>query len=141
MRKLGIAEEQQGDRELVVDWLKYLQENQRDYTLGFRELAHRTEDSGESVFGEFEIRWRKRIGNQETPSEKITASMNNLNPLFIPRNHRVEEAIRNAVEGDTQVFHELNQVLAHPFEEQPEFSHYAEEPQPGQRVTATFCGT
>jgi len=67
--------------------------------------------------------------------------MNSVNPLFIPRNHRIEQAIQEAVAGDLTVFSDLNVVLAQPFIEQPKYAKYAKAPQPHERVTRTFCGT
>jgi len=71
----------------------------------------------------------------------VVALMNSVNPLFIPRNHRIEQAIQEAVAGDLTVFRDLNIVLARPFAEQPRFARYAEAPGPHERVTQTFCGT
>ena len=67
--------------------------------------------------------------------------MNAVNPLFIPRNHRVEEAISHAIDGDPGVFEDLVRVLARPYAEQPDDSRYAEPPALEERVTRTFCGT
>jgi uncharacterized protein YdiU (UPF0061 family) len=64
------------------------------------------------------------------------------NPLFIPRNHLVEEAISAAVnEEDFSPFETLLSVLSHPFSDQPAYSRYADPPQPDQVVHQTFCGT
>ena len=67
--------------------------------------------------------------------------MNAVNPLFIPRNNRVEQAIQQAVQGDLSVFEDLNTVLARPFDEQPDLARYSEAPEPHERVTRTYCGT
>ncbi len=67
--------------------------------------------------------------------------MNSVNPLFIPRNHFVEQAISEAVDGDLTVFHEMNIALAQPYTEQPDLSEYAKAPKEHERVTRTFCGT
>jgi uncharacterized protein YdiU (UPF0061 family) len=139
--KFGLTNKEDGDNELILDWLNYLQENELDYTLSFRQLATRIGASDTGTFGEFEQRWRQRVGDQETNSADTIQLMNSVNPLFIPRNHRVEQAISEAVAGNLTVFEDLNVVLARPFEEQPEFAHYAEAPQPHERVTETFCGT
>jgi uncharacterized protein YdiU (UPF0061 family) len=65
-----------------------------------------------------------------------------VNPAFIPRNHRVEAAIQAAVaDEDFGPFHELLDVLARPFEEQPAYARYAEPPFAHERVRQTFCGT
>ena len=52
-----------------------------------------------------------------------------------------EEAIQKAVEGDLSAFNDMNQVLENPYTEQHGFAHYAEPPEPEERVTQTFCGT
>jgi uncharacterized protein YdiU (UPF0061 family) len=139
--KLGLLEAEDGDAKLIDDWLNYLQDKELDYTLSFRELASRIDAEDTSGFGEFESRWRQRIGKQDKQSAELAALMNSVNPLFIPRNHRVEQAIQEAVAGDLTIFEDLNTVLTRPFIEQPEFAHYAEAPTQTERVTRTFCGT
>ena len=64
------------------------------------------------------------------------------NPVFIPRNHLVEEAIRAAEDdGDFQPFHALLERLAEPFEFDSRDARYALPPRPEQVVRQTFCGT
>lgn len=139
--KLGLTSVEDGDAGLIADWLAHLQDNELDYTLSFRRLAERIDADDTEQFGEFEQRWRQRVARQEIDSAECAQLMNSVNPLFIPRNHRVEQAISEAVAGDLTVFRELNDVLARPYDEQPEFSHYADAPEPHERVTQTFCGT
>ena len=139
--KLGLMDKKDGDAELINDWLKYLQDNALDYTLSFRDLATRIDASDPARFGEFEQRWRRRVGNQASESAEALALMDSVNPIFIPRNHRIEQAIQEAVAGDLTVFRDLNAVLAQPFLEQPEYAQYADAPEPNERVTQTFCGT
>ncbi len=139
--KLGLFDVQEADSSLIAEWLQHLNDNGLDYTLSFRELAARTDASDETQFGTFESKWRRRVADQgKTPAE-ISALMDSVNPLFIPRNHRVEQAISAAVDGNISVFNEMNTVLAEPFTEQPNLSHYAEAPAASERVTRTFCGT
>jgi uncharacterized protein YdiU (UPF0061 family) len=139
--KLGLTTDEPEDRRLINEWLQYLQDNALDYTLSFRELGARINAGDPCVFGEFEAKWKARIQNQPESAANIRQQMDSVNPLFIPRNHQVERAIQAAFSGDFGVFHELNQVLRNPFQAQPELSHYAEPPQPHERVTRTFCGT
>jgi uncharacterized protein YdiU (UPF0061 family) len=69
-------------------------------------------------------------------------AMRRVNPAFIPRNHRVEQALDAAVaSADLAPFTELLQVLSRPYEEQSAYAAYGEPPPPGQRVLQTFCGT
>ena len=68
--------------------------------------------------------------------------MRKVNPAFIPRNHKVEEALKAATDhGDFSLFEALNDVLSRPYEDQPAFAAYAAPPRPGEEITATFCGT
>ena len=68
--------------------------------------------------------------------------MRSVNPAFIPRNHRVEEAIKAAVEDDDLgPFQRLIEVLASPYQDQPGREHFAVPPRPDQIVQQTFCGT
>jgi uncharacterized protein YdiU (UPF0061 family) len=68
--------------------------------------------------------------------------MRAVNPAFIPRNHRIEAVIQAATSRDDFApFEELLTVLSRPYEDQPAFLHYAEPPEPDQRVLQTFCGT
>ncbi len=139
--KLGLYDVQEADAGLIAEWLKYLNDNGLDYTLSFRELASRADALDETRFGPFETKWRQRTGSQgKTPAE-ISAFMNSVNPLFIPRNHRVEQAISEAVDGDFTVFNDMNTALAQPYTEQPDLSVYAKAPREHERVTRTFCGT
>ncbi len=68
--------------------------------------------------------------------------MRAVNPAYISRNHRVEAVIQAAVERDDFApFEELLMVLSNPYEDQPSFVHYADPPEPSERVNRTFCGT
>ncbi len=139
--KLGLETAAADDLELLNQWLTYLQAKALDYTLSFRELATRVDATDDSRFGEFETVWRRRLAAEQKPADVIAAGMNAVNPLFIPRNHQVEQAIADAVDGDLSLFHALNTALAEPFIEQPEYAHLAAAPLPAERVTQTFCGT
>jgi len=140
-RKLGLTTAEPDDADLIGDWLAHLQREGLDYTLSFRELAARTGAGDEPRFGEFETRWRERLARQPDTAGEVRASMEAENPLYIPRNHQVERAIRAAIGADLSVFHELREVLGQPFHEQPGRSCYAEPPAPEERVIRTFCGT
>ncbi len=140
-KKLGIADAASEDIALIHGWLEHLQNNHLDFTLSFRELADQLSTDGEARFGEFESVWRQRVLGQGVEPEVIAGAMNRVNPLYIPRNHRVEQAIASAVEGDFSMFEEMHAVLESPYVEQREFAHYAKAPQPSERVMQTFCGT
>jgi serine/tyrosine/threonine adenylyltransferase len=68
--------------------------------------------------------------------------MRRVNPAFIPRNHRVEEALSAAVErGDYAPFETLLNILSRPYEAQPEFAAFTDPAPEGRGCYQTFCGT
>ena len=67
--------------------------------------------------------------------------MRAVSPAFIPRNHRVEQAIRAAREGDLGPTDALLAVTTRPFEDHPEHAELALPPEPHEVVRQTFCGT
>jgi serine/tyrosine/threonine adenylyltransferase len=52
-------------------------------------------------------------------------AMKAINPKFVLRNYLAQNAIAAAEKGDYREVNQLAQVLAKPFDEQPEFEHYA----------------
>ena len=70
------------------------------------------------------------------------AAMDRVNPVYIPRNHRVEEALAAATAGDLEPFERLLDVVTHPFDERPGAESYAA-PAPASWGCSyrTFCGT
>src|SRR6478609_3411108 len=150
--KLGLATEDAGDTPLIDDLLQRLAEHQVDFTVFFRTLCAAAEDPAAndrvaalfdepSAFYGFAERWRKRLQLEREPPAVRARSMRLANPAFIPRNHRIEQAIAAGVSGNFEPFETLVRVLARPYEEQPEFAHLAEPPLVTERVRATFCGT
>lgn len=151
-RKLGLSAREEADRALADDLLGAMHRNQADFTLTFRGLCDAAEQPDETrvrgLFGNasdydhWAQRWRARLARESTPPAARVAAMRQVNPAYIPRNHRVEQMIVAAVErGDYAPFEELLAVLSQPYQEQPAFAAYADPPQPSERVLQTFCGT
>ena len=68
--------------------------------------------------------------------------MDRVNPLYIPRNHLVDEALTAATDGDVGPFDELLDVVTHPFERRDGWERFAEPaPESFGRQFQTFCGT
>jgi uncharacterized protein YdiU (UPF0061 family) len=141
------------DRALAQDLLDRLAENHVDYTLFFRRLCASAADSAADAdilpmfddpdaFRSWAETWRQRLGADPIAPDARAQAMRRSNPAFIPRNHRVEEVIEAAVRrGDFKPFEVLVDVLARPFDDQPEYAHLADPPGPEYRVYQTFCGT
>ncbi|NDV99340.1 YdiU family protein [Salipiger sp. PrR002] len=138
--KLGIADAQAGDAPLIADLLGMMQAGGSDFTNTFRALARgsaRDEITDRSAYDLWHARWQERIAAADAPE----ALMQRSNPGIIPRNHRIEQMIAAALEGDDRPFHHLNAVLARPYEDQPEAEELRRPPAPSEVVQATFCGT
>jgi uncharacterized protein YdiU (UPF0061 family) len=98
--------------------------------------------SGVSAYDAWAATWRQRLSEEPVSPPERAAAMRNVNPAYIPRNHRVEAALNAAVERqDYAPFEELLEVLANPFSEQPGRERYGEPARPQERVQWTFCGT
>jgi len=138
--KLGLATAREDDEQLLVDLLTLMAGNRADFTNTFRALgtpAARDEFTDREAFDAWEGRWQARTAAETGVSERLIRS----NPALIPRNHRIEQMIAAAVEGDMAPFERLMTALARPFEDRPDMSDLRRPPQPGEEVQATFCGT
>lgn len=149
--KLGLSEARQGDQALVEDLLKRMAEGEADFTLTFRRLGAAIEadsDAGPrglfanpTAFDAWAVVWRARLAGEGGEAEGWRARMLAANPLYIPRNHLVEEALKAAHSGDYAPFETLLEMLSAPFEEQPGREAYAQPPRAEQVVRRTYCGT
>ena len=145
-RKLGLKGAQEEDAELVGDLLQLMYEHRADYTKTFLDLTFGRFDEGSlyrsEAFASWKLRWQKRLSGNAEPWEETQKRMKQSNPAVIPRNHRVEEALRPAVQaGDYRPLHKLLQILADPFSHSPEQAEYAAPPDPEAPPYRTFCGT
>ncbi|GAB2788673.1 YdiU family protein [Halomonas shantousis] len=150
--KLGLAHEEAGDGELIDALLEAMHAGNADFTLSFRQLCAAAEapEAAAPLLELFErteaieawlVRWRERLAQEEADIETIATRMRAVNPLYIPRNLRIEEALNAAYEGDFAPFETLREVLARPFEEQPGREEYTLPAAPSEAVFRTFCGT
>ncbi|MGR3313145.1 protein adenylyltransferase SelO [Roseovarius indicus] len=138
--KLGLATQDAGDEELITGLLRRMAENRADFTNTFRALpagTARDQFLDPKAFDEWEPLWRKRLEAEDDPETRMRAA----NPAVIPRNHRVEQMIQAAVQGDFAPFERLNDVLANPYEDQPDAADLTRPPEPSEVVHQTFCGT
>ncbi|GAB3375629.1 YdiU family protein [Spongiibacter taiwanensis] len=150
--KLGISQWQAGDEQLYQDFLDLLAEHQCDFTLAFRrlfQLAHPEYEAPLSdlfafpeAFTPWLSRWQGRRDGQPDTDESVRRAMLQANPLFIPRNHRVEQAIHAATwENNLAPFQQLLAVVTQPFDARTEWLAYAAPASPDEAVQRTFCGT
>ena len=150
-RKIGLATAEDGDMALVQSLLDLMATQKADFTLTFRALcgaalgddtAARALFTDPAGYDDWAARWRQRLEREEAAPEARAAALRAVNPLFIPRNHRVEAALNAAVSfNDYGPFETLLGVLSRPFEEQPGRESFSLPPEPEEIVQQTFCGT
>jgi serine/tyrosine/threonine adenylyltransferase len=140
--KLGLDEP---DLPLIQDLLVLLDAQRADFTQFFRALsAHLRGHDARSMFTEpdafdaWVARWQAVL---PADRDAVAAAMNRVNPVYIPRNHLVEEALTAATDGDMAPFRRLVEVLAGPFVERPGLERYAEPAPAGCGPYVTYCGT
>ncbi|MGV0813926.1 protein adenylyltransferase SelO [Mycolicibacterium boenickei] len=123
---------------LTDDLLTLLQQGRHDYTSSWRALARaargtEAEMLGQPGFDEWLPRW---LALNPDPD-----AMDRVNPVYIPRNHLVEEALQGAGDGDLAPFEHLMRALAAPYDERPGLERYAAPAPDDFGPYRTFCGT
>jgi serine/tyrosine/threonine adenylyltransferase len=146
--KLGLVSEDEADLNLATGFLTAMEGKKVDYTLAFRYLADAALGEEEpiralfadpSAYDVWSGHWRARLAREAVAPLVRAQAMRRANPVFIPRNHRVEEALSAAVEGgDYAPFEALLNILSRPFDDQPEFAAFAEPPPEGYGHYRTF---
>ncbi len=148
--KLGMHDEHDEDLELSQELLRLLQQQDADFTLFFRHLSEAAAGDDEALAGLLSneasmqawlTSWRRRLAREDVSQEDRMIAMNRANPLYIPRNHKVEEALAAASAGDMKPFHKLLSVLRQPYTERPGLEDFAQPAPDGFGPYTTFCGT
>ncbi|SHJ21333.1 Uncharacterized conserved protein YdiU, UPF0061 family [Shimia gijangensis] len=139
-RKIGIAEPTDQDHQLTARLLQMMSAQGADFTNTFAALT--TGDATDQfvdreAYADWALDWQSRLETEAAPQEVMQIT----NPVLIPRNHRVEQMIQSAVQGDMAPFERLMKALSQPFENKSEFDDLRRPPSEQERVRATFCGT
>ena len=125
------------DRELSSDILELMRQQKVDYTGFFRALSAGTARALFTEPAPFDA-WAAR---REGLGPADPAAMDQVNPLYIPRNHRVEEALEAAAAGDLGPFQRLVGAVSHPFGERPGLADLTGPAPAGGAPHITYCGT
>ena len=149
--KIGLSTENSDDLGLVNELLSVMEAGAADFTLVFRRLSQPLRgDAGPvrqlfddpTAFDIWALRWHDRLAKDKIAPEAIAQAMDRVNPIYIPRNHKVEEALSAAVDmEDMAPFTDLLAVLSHPFDEVPGNETYAAPAPFTDTPYRTFCGT
>jgi uncharacterized protein YdiU (UPF0061 family) len=153
-RKLGLREPSDRGREVTSQLLDAMAQENADFTLTFRRISELGLEASEkdadarslfddpASFDSWLPAWRAQLREEHSIDEDRIAAMLAANPLYIPRNHRVQQAIEAlVVAGDRGPFDALLAVTARPFEDHPKHPGYELPPAEDEIVHQTFCGT
>ena len=138
------------DDELASGFLALLEQHGVDMTVAFRALTPTAAgdvaalhalvaDAG--AVDTWVQSWRARLDDEGRTVDEVVATLDHANPVYVPRNRLVEEALAAAVAGDLGPAEELLEVITHPFTEQPDRQRYALPSGPEATRYRTFCGT
>ncbi len=143
--KLGLAEAGKQDERLVTDLLDWVHSSGADYTNTFRDLGRQVLPENQpyqsETFETWHRRWQERLGGEGRSLDSSLSLMRSVNPVVIPRNHKVEEALQAGEEGNLNPFRNLLKALESPYEEADHLAPYQVPPKPSEKVHQTFCGT
>jgi uncharacterized protein YdiU (UPF0061 family) len=149
--KLGLTIEHDTDKTLISGLLDLMASNQSDYTNTFRSLAKFKQDgSNEALRNNFVDRqafdawadqYAARLLIENSADEIRSQAMNKVNPKFILRNYLAQTAIDAAVRKDFSDVQNLLTVLSAPYDDHPQFEHYASSPPDGGKTLEISCSS
>ena len=141
--KIGLADEDEKDKFLILDLLTWMHQNKVDYTNTFCHLMNfQTQNDivyENNEFSDWKKRWQERL-SQNSSSEKYINLMRSVNPLVIPRNHIVEDALKKANQGNFEPINNFLKILSSPYTDQKHITEY-QIPSQSDENYQTFCGT
>ena len=142
--KLGLFGLDDKDKFLILDLLTWMHEKKADYTNTFCHLMNTTlkkdklyEDNN---FINWKKRWEERLLKNNNTQKKSIELMRNNNPLIIPRNHKIEEALKAAEQNNFKPINKIIKILDKPYSDQEEILDY-QSPSISKEKYQTFCGT
>ena len=141
--KLGLFGKTKDDKKLIDDLLTWMEKNKADYTNTFCYLMN-ISIGNSSLYDDKEFinwsnNWKNRIFINNNSKDKSIELMKKTNPIIIPRNHKVEEALKAANENDLEVMNRLLSNLDNPYSEQKDIEDY--QLPSNNEGYQTFCGT
>lgn len=151
-QKVGFAQHKEAHYKIATQFLTLLEKHTIDFTVAFH-LLTKTVTGNEDAHNQFcalssnnEIQqwynsWHTAIKQQGHGQQQIHALMQKRNPVRIARNHQVEAIIKSAYDSDFAPAIQMQQALAHPYQEDSVFADYEAPPNEKQKVWRTFCGT
>ncbi len=144
-KKLGIIGKDENDKELIIDLLKWMHEYRVDYTNTFchlmDKLTYKNQIYENEKFIIWKKKWNKRLELNNSSFEDSLKIMSKANPLIIPRNHFVEEALNLATKNnDLSKIHDLLKIMENPYNYSDNIINF-QKPGNSEKKYTTYCGT
>jgi uncharacterized protein YdiU (UPF0061 family) len=143
--KLGLFGEDRDDKHLIFELLTWMENNKADFTNTFCNLME-IQSIKDPIYQNQEYlnwtaKWKKRLEKNNTGKEKYLELMRSVNPIFIPRNHKVEEALKDASENKLETLNQLLEVIKYPYKDNGMLKDYQQPMSNENGDYKTFCGT
>ena len=138
-KKLGLITDEADDVILIQELLDTMEKNNLDYTNTFRDLMN--DKINNEALKNFHAKWKIRIDKQNRSHEEVLTLMRNVNPVVIPRNHKVEESLKEAHKGNLVSLNNLLNALKDPYTERSDITLYQQPAPETDKKYKTFCGT
>jgi serine/tyrosine/threonine adenylyltransferase len=138
-KKLGLITDETEDAVLIKELLDAMEKNKLDYTNTFRELMN--ENITDENLKDFYSKWKIRIDKQNRDKQEVLTLMRKNNPVVIPRNHKVEESLKEAHKGNLLSLNNLLNALKDPYTERGDLMLYQQPAPDNEKKYKTFCGT
>jgi uncharacterized protein YdiU (UPF0061 family) len=143
--KLGLFGEDKDDKHLIFELLTWMENNKADFTNTFCNLME-IQSIKDPIYQNQEYlnwtaKWKKRLEKNNTGKEKYLKLMRSVNPIFIPRNHKVEEALKDASENKLETLNQLLEVIKYPYKDNGILKDYQQPMSNENGDYKTFCGT
>jgi uncharacterized protein YdiU (UPF0061 family) len=138
-KKLGLITDEADDVILIQELLDTMEKNNLDYTNTFRDLMN--DKINNETLKNFHAKWKIRIDKQNRSHDEVLTLMKNVNPVVIPRNHKVEESLKEAHKGNLVSLNNLLNALKDPYTERSDLTLYQQPAPETDKKYKTFCGT
>ena len=142
--KLGLFGMDEKDKFLILDLLTWMHQKKIDYTNIFCHLMNENikedKDYEDEDFKNWKKRWNERLKTNNNTPEKSLKLMRSANPIVIPRNHKVEEALEAAEKNNFKPITRLVEIFKDPYSPQKNIVNY-QIPSNSEKKYQTFCGT
>lgn len=148
--KLGLVSEQDGDHALGQALFAALEGQGADFTRLFRALSASLGEGYGVVADELTdpaalqgwwAQWQDRLALDPLDPAERAKRMEAVNPVYVPRNHLTDAALRAAEAGDMAPFLELLAAVQSPYIQREGLERFAHGAPTGTPAHVTYCGT